>query len=884
MKKSFRNGNLQYFWGDFKEIGAFSTGFLEQMMEEARLRQKALRRIRLESIVDILVSAGKLWNDSSHYLRCRAMEYMPALTGFHRSMVEKALDAMASLLTRESLELKVERELGDPALLDRWSGTEGSGLSVMAGPLGTVLHVSAGNVFVGAVDSLVAGFLTKNVNILKCSGADPLFPMLFAQSLRDADSEGLLSGSFSILSFGSDDVDTTRFLKEHCDAIVVWGGREAVMAYRDDLPPGVRLIEHGPKYGFGVVTNRALTGGDPEALAGALALDVVMWESRACSSPQVIYIEGDSRAIMDFTSILGRELERLASSLPQGEPTFDEQIELLKARERAVFAEATGGGRLLCSRGSGDYTIIYEPSPSFSISPGNRCLYVKPYREWSEIREALRPFRTALQTVILACAPEERDSLLESLIGLGVTRITDAGSAHRSEIGAPHDGTFQLGELVRWVSQERASCIGGSGSEGEERLSRLLHFARENSPYYSRAFSGIEPLTVDRVPFLTKEEIYRNTPPEGTDLLTAPLAGAYAFASGGSTGAPKFGYYTYDEFDGIASMLREVYETAGVSSGDTVANLFFAGSLWTSFLAATMALGKIGCISLPIAGNAEMDLIVKYLSVFRPNVLIGSPSVLAQVAEACSDSIIPPLLVDRILYGGEHVSSSLHRFFEEKLAVKSVISAGYASVDGGVIGFQCRYCRGGAHHLFDRYQHLEIVDEDSGEPLPPGEEGEIVVTTLARRLMPVIRYRTGDRGRLTAGRCPCGRSEQLFELLGRCDDVVRVCAMNIHPGDIERFLQQDRGLSPQFQLRADEQGGRDRLSVLVEASDTESDGYAYRAIALRNRILSSNPELDLVIREGWLSSFIVEVVPPGALPRVKRTGKLKIVVDLRRRQ
>lgn len=884
MKESFRNGTLQYVWGDFKEVSASSADFLAEMMETAALRQKELRRVRLASIVDVLVSAGKLWNDRSCHLRRKALENMPALTGFHQCMIEKALDAMASLLTRESLELKVRRELGDPALLDRWSGTESSGLSVMAGPLGTVLHVSAGNVFVGAVDSLVAGFLSKNVNILKCSGADPLFPMLFAQSLREADGEGLLSGSFSVLSFSSDDVDTTRFLKERCDAIVVWGGSEAVMAYRDGLPPGVRLIEHGPKYGFGVITNRALTGRDPADLAGALALDVVMWESRACSSPQVIYIEGDRRAILDFISLLGRELERLASSLPQGELTFDEQIELLKARERAVFAEAEGEGHLLCSRGRGDYTIIYEPSPSFSISPGNRVLYVKSYSVWSDVEKALRPFRAALQTAILACTPDERDSLLESLISLGVTRIADAGSAHRGEVGAPHDGTFQLGELVRWVSQERASDTGGSASEGEERLSRLLHFARENSSYYSRTFSGIEPLTVGRVPFLTKEEIYRNTPPEGTDLLTAPLAGSYAFASGGSTGAPKFGYYTYDEFDEIASMLREVYETAGVSSGDTVANLFFAGSLWTSFLAATMALGKIGCVSLPIAGNAEMDLIVKYLSIFRPNVLIGSPSVLAQVAEACADGVVPPLRVDRILYGGEHMSGSLRRFFEEKLGAKSVISAGYASVDGGVIGFQCRYCRGGAHHLLDRYQHLEIVDEDSDEPLPPGEEGEIVVTTLARRLMPVIRYRTGDRGRLTGERCPCGRSGQLFELLGRCDDVVRVCAMNIHPGDIERFLQQDRGLSPQFQLRADEAGGRDRLSVIVEASDAESDEYAYRAIALRNRILSSNPELDLVIREGWLSSFIVEVVPPGALPRVKRTGKLKIVVDLRRRQ
>ncbi len=886
MKESVMQHNSQYLWGVFFEnTGSFTAAWYENLILKAHEIQKDLQAYSLSSIMEVIAQAGILWSDRAYYLRRKAMEYMPSLTGFHPGMVEKALDAMVSMLNRKSLELRIVRELGKSAFLDGWVNDAGRGCALRAIPLGVVLHVSAGNVFIGAVDSLVAGFLTKNVNILKCSGADPLFPMLFAQSLKEADRDNVLSRSFSVLSFGREDEDTSRFLKEQCDAVVVWGGEEAVKAYREGLPLGTRLIEHGPKYGFGVITGKALAGSERSHLARAVALDVAMWEQRACSSPQVLYLQGEkeSASVSDFISLLVKELDGLSSSLPQGELSFDEQIELLKARERAIFAEAMNEGLVFYRKGQSSYTVIFDSSPSFSLSPTNRCLYLKSYQEWGEIESALRPFRSSLQTVLLACAREEREPLLEALPGLGVTRIVDAGDAHAGAIGAPHDGTFQLAELVRWVSQESSSHVNPSDGTSGDRLQLLLHYARDHSPYYHKAFNGIEPLTVDEVPFLTKEEIYRNTPPLGTDLLTAPLAEAYVFASGGSTGAPKFGYYRYEEFDTVTTMLKEIYEIAGITKNDTVANLFYAGSLWTSFLAATMALEKIGCISLPIAGNAELELILRYISFFRPNVLIGSPSVLAHVAEAYTVSDFPVPPVERILYGGEHVSYALRRFFTEKLGVKSIVSAGYASVDGGVIGYQCPCCEGGVHHLLESYQHLEIIDEERGEPVPDGEAGELVVTTLSRTLMPVIRYRTGDRGRFLCTECHCGRRERLFELLGRCDDVVRISSMNIYPGDIETFLLEEKGLSPHFQLRAEERDGRDYLTVQVEACDTSSDAFAARARTLRSEILSHNPELELVLREGWLGSLIVEVVPRGTLRRVKRTGKLKIVIDRRRR-
>ncbi|MDQ7822821.1 MAG: acyl-CoA reductase [Candidatus Eremiobacteraeota bacterium] len=845
--------------------------------------KERLRSSPLDRIIAVLDRAGRRWADKSYGPRKKALAMMPLLTGFHPTMVERALETLAALLSRSELEKKVATELGTPGALDRWVRNGPTSVLVKALPLGLVLHVSAGNVFIGGIDSLVHGLLTKNVNILKFSGDDPLFPLLFAESLREVDDEGLVSGSFSLLSFRGGERAVEEALKKACDAVVVWGGEKAVEAYRSDLPLSCELVSYGPKYSLALVTRRGLTLRPLKEICRALALDVAMWEQRACSSPQVLYVEAKPQGavFLKFLSALEEALARISRELPQGELTMDEEIELLKYRERAVFASLLGEGRAAFPAGGTEYTVIVEHDPAFTCSPLNRCLIVKPYSRWEEVRRALLPVGKRLQTVSFLGTGEELQRVAYDLCALGATRVTGLGRAHIGEKGAPHDGSWQLARLVRWAaieSEELASLVPEEEGSHDRALGELLHYAQAHSPYYREK---LKDLAWPAVPFLERSDIYLNSPPKGTGLLTGSLEGASVFASGGSTGAPKFCIYGHGEFDEVAGVLAEVYRIAGITARDVVANLFMAGNLWTSFLAANGALEKIGSVTLPIAGNADLELIISYLDLFRPTALIGLPSVIIQLAEAL-EKRSRPLELKTILYGGEHLSDEVKEYLRKVFSAGNIMSAGYASVDAGPVGYQCPHCTGSVHHLLTEYQVLEVIDPETGGTAAPGVTGELVITNLKRRLMPVIRYRTGDAGRLIEGQCPCGRSDGLFELMGRCDDVVRVGTVSIYPDEIEHHLAAFPAVSHLFQIVAKSAARKDHLVIRVESRLDEAKDQRYLAGTIRRAILEGHGELAEALREKWLGSLSVEIVPKGSLPRVARTGKIKKVLDLRR--
>jgi phenylacetate-CoA ligase len=862
-----------YIFGNFVESPhPLDSAQLEGIFREAAGIREKIAAVPLRAIIEVLDEAGARWGDPSYPGRKEALEAMPALVGFHETMVVRALDALSGLLSRETLEKILTCELKLPESLDRWSNDPLFDGALRAMPRGIVLHVSAGNVFIGGIDSLVHGLLSKNVNLLKCSGADPLFPLLFARTMGEVDKEGLVAGSFSVLTFNAGDRALEEHFKRKCHAIVVWGGEEAVAAYRRDLPLSTKLIEYGPRVGFSLISREGVKASSLDTICQGLAHDVAMWEQRACSSPQTLFIERALATDLFFAALV-KAMEHVAERLPQGELTMDEEIEILKARECAVMSAVLGEGKVFFPAGSTSYTLIYEEKPGFRLSPLSRCLYIKPFNDFSEVLEALRPMASKLQTATLSLSPGEFERYSPLLLAAGVSRFTGVGKSSEGHAGGPHEGSYQLASLLSFRSRESAGV-----PRAPERLSRLVAFARSTSPYYRERLEGVEDFTL--FPLLTSRDLFLTTPPRGNDILTGPPDRAYTFASGGSTGEPKFCFYEYEEFDHVGAILARIYEIAGLTRRDLVANLFVAGSLWTSFLAATKALEKMGARSLPIAGNADMELILSYLDIFRPTALIGIPSIIIQIAEMVEKRSTGRLLVEKILYGGEHMSPEVRQYLREVLGTKTIMSAGYASVDAGVIGYQCGYCKGSIHHLLADYAYVEILDPEAGTPLKRGERGEIVVTNLHRRLMPIIRYRTGDAGRLLAGPCPCGREDPLFELLGRCDDVVRVGAMSFYPGEMEPHLAAFGELSHIFQIEARTEGRKEHVRVLVESKSPDVAEHRSMACAIRRAVIEKNTELALVLREGWLGSFVVQIVDPGSIERLSRTGKVRRVVDL----
>ncbi len=857
---------------------------VHQIFEQAE--QINLGSIPIREILDVLDRAGRAWRDPDYPLRKQARERLPELTGFSPEMIDRGFSELGRLLERSELQHKLRFELGRSSYLDGWVWRDVYDGYVRATPLGTVTHVSPGNVFLGAADSLVHGLLTKNVNLVKVSRGDPLFPLLFAQSLREADRGGKIFSSFCILTLPEEREEIESVLKLRSNAVVIWGGTSAVSAWSTGVGDGVKVIPYGPRFSFSLISEKFL---DEKALAeldlAALVEDVVTWETRACGSPQLFFWpESHNDRLPSLLEALAAEFQAWGFRLPPPERDPQVSVELRREYELTRFLGLKGRGQAVAAPDL-SWSVQVRPWEEHRHNPLNRSLIVIPYPDVKTLCDWLRPLRHTLQSVGLAARPHEFRNLGRRLTDLGAHRITEWGQMWRAKHGSPHDGVFQLAQLIRWSTIENLPERFDADKKLKPqipsktlRLGSLMEFARGRSDYYREHLPDIE-LTgandIVKFPRLDPETLRQNTPPAGKALLTGPLEGAYIFASGGSTGAPKFSFYSLEEWDEVTDILSAIYQKAGVTKGDTVANLFMAGNLWTSFLAASEALEKLGCIKLPIAGNVDPESVMSYLEMFSPTVLLGLPSLLVRLAELL-ESKGRRLNARTVLYGGESMSREARAYLKEILGATTVASAGYASVDAGPIGYQTLDLPVGHHHLLYDYQFLEFLDSETGEPVPDGQVGEITVTCLGRRLMPLIRYRTGDLGRWVDSH------RWTFELKGRIGDRIRVGTADIYPADVARVLDSIEGAGHIFQLVISKKDKKDHLEIQVERSTRGNSALEPAAVKLA--LLEQLDELSEALEQGWMNDFIVDLVDQGSLQGMRRTGKIRAVVDLRQEE
>lgn len=848
----------------------------------SRGREMSLQDTASREILDILDAAGRLWRNPNYPLRLEALERLPEVVGFGREMIERGFEELGRLLDRSELQRKLAYDLGRSARLDGWVWRRGYNGYIRAVPLGVLTHVSPGNVFLGAADSLVHGLLVKNINLVKVSRGDPIFPLLFAQSLKEADRAKRLYHKFSVFTLPDERHEHEEILQTRSDGVVIWGGREAIREWSKGAGDGVKVVPYGPRFSFSMVCRGLLDQSNLLELDYAgLVEDVISWETRACGSPQLLFWpEQHADDLPDFCARLAGEFERANRRFPAPKREFDVEVEIRKELELTRFL-ALHGKAILYEGDDLAWSVQVRRWEDHRGSPLNRTLVIVPYPDLSVLLEWLRPIRRTLQSVGLAGRPRDFRNVGAALTDLGVHRITEWGEMWRPNHGSPHDGTFQLRELVRWAVIESLPRRFDADRDLKpelpsktRKLKNLLDVARGRSPYYARVLPDIElqgAIDLRHLPRLDAETLRQNTPPVGKDLLTGPLDGAYIFASGGSTGAPKFSFFSLEEWEEVTDILAAIYQKAGVTRNDTVANLFMAGNLWTSFLAASEALEKLGCIKLPIAGNVDVDSILSYLGMFHPTVLLGLPSLLVRLAELVEERGVK-LQVRTILYGGESLSREARVYLKRVLGATTVASAGYASVDAGPVGYQTLDLPVGHHHLLYDYQFLEFLDPDTGEPVPDGVVGEITVTCLRRRLMPLIRYRTGDLGRWADS------SAWIFELKGRIGDRIRIGSADLYPADVARILDGIDGVGHIFQLVVSRKGRKDHLEVKVERS---SRGKVISAEVVKKALLGSLEELEEAFRMDWLGGLEINLLAQGALEGVTRTGKIKAVVDLR---
>ena len=226
------------------------------------------------------------------------------------------------------------------------------------------------------------------------------------------------------------------------------------------------------------------------------------------------------------------------------------------------------------------------------------------------------------------------------------------------------------------------------------------------------------------------------------------------------------------------------------------------------------------------------------------------------------------------------MSPAMADFFRKVFPGVSVKSAGYATVDAGVIGFQCGNSSPGVHHLFSGEQFLEILNSETFKPVKPGETGELFITTLNKRHMPMIRFRLGDLGRWMDGPCPCGRTEPRFEILGRCDDRIHIGGAHLFVNDLHNAVGEIPELSFNFQLIIETKGSKDFLRIKAETK-TRAKNTGDIKKRLIQSIRGNCEDLTYVLERGWMPEPEIEILPPDSIPKMERTGKIKRVVDKR---
>lgn len=848
---------MNYLFGKTTPAQTLTAASTLEIIREGRRKCRDLQSIPTTQILETLHAIGRAWIPGGDF-HVRAMAALPDALSFSREMIDASLAMIPGLFDRGSLERRLRLELGDPEILDRFVRKTHFEGRLTAIPLGVVTHITAGNVFLGAIDSLLMGFLTKNVSILKTSTNNQAFPALFAESVRAADPRGVLADKFAIVHWIGGTLDVETVIKTESNAIVAWGGEDMVRSYRHDLGLDVKLLEHGPKISFQVICADAARDHSMDDIARRMAREICLWDQAACASPQNAFIQRgiDETALLDA---LARAMTEFP--LPRGVIDADESVEILKEKFRAKASSLTETGAW---REGHDFVLHLDPKPGLRPSALNRTLVLKRFDTIEDLGQQLLSLAPVLQSCsYLATGPLKR-KLLRSLAMIGTQRFAPLGSLMDGMEGAPHDGHYILAELTRLVPDESRPDTISFVNDAIDAVPVYGELYNHNHIHSTRDLIPIDSTTLSRHSLTNSYATLRRADPTSRH--------GYVFSSGGTSGQPKYAFFTNNEFDQVGEMLAKGYRAQGIRPGDRCANLFIAGNMWSSFMAVDRALRLCDVIQLPIGGTADPAQTLSWLRDFQPHAVFGLPSLIVSLAnQAARDGIA--ITIPVICYAGEHLNALARDLLRRVFKTERFFSAGYASVDAGPIGYQCAHCGPREHHLYDNYIHMEILD------------GEAVVTSLARRAMPIIHYRTGDHVEWVASDrpCPCGDRGTRFQLLGRIDGQINIWSARVLIADIETALHQAGLPSPIFQIEVaeatDGSALRETMTITTESLDlpsTPSDA------AIRSSVFHHCHDLQVARDRAFLDDrLIIRHVASGGITRVARTGKVRPLIDKR---
>jgi len=379
--------------------------------------------------------------------------------------------------------------------------------------------------------------------------------------------------------------------------------------------------------------------------------------------------------------------------------------------------------------------------------------------------------------------------------------------------------------------------------------------------------AGISPTDIrslddiEKLPFTTSKDLQEGYP---FPLLSVPFEQVVRIhASSGTTGKKKVLCYTQKDIRDWAHFFARCYEMAALTPEDRV-QIAVGYGVWTAGVGFQLGCEEFGAMAIP-AGPGNMDMQCQFLEDFQTTVVCSTASMgLLMAEEVNRRGIREKINLKKIIFGSERSSDAMKRKVKELLGVEHLFDIpGMTELYGPGTGLDCVY-HSGIHYWAD-YYIIEILDPDTLQPVPEGEIGEMVVTTLAKEAVPLIRYRTRDLTRLIPGTCLCGSVLPRHDrILGRSDDMIIFRAVNIYPGQVDHVLSGLNGIGSEYQIIVDrKEDGRDYMRIKVEAAQ----GVDVQQFVELEKQVSREVKKQIMV------SAEVEILEYGILPRSERKSK-----------
>ena len=408
-----------------------------------------------------------------------------------------------------------------------------------------------------------------------------------------------------------------------------------------------------------------------------------------------------------------------------------------------------------------------------------------------------------------------------------------------------------------------------------KRLKQTVRLACKNIPFYQENFSAlnIKPRDIialkdiQKLPFTAREDLRANYPFGMLAVDTEQVVRLHT--SSGTTGKPKAIFFSKKDISQAAELIARCLVMTGTTKGDVLQNMMTYG-LFTGALVMHYGAEKVGVLVIP-AGPGNTQRQIALMQDFKSTTLHITPSYALYLASVMHNEGIDPkrdLSLRRAYLGSEPYSEETRNKIEKFFGIDVYNSYGLSEMNGPGVAFECMEKNG--MHLWEDNFIMEIIDPETGKNLPEGEKGELVLTTLCREAMPILRYRTRDIVMIIPGRCRCGRTHRrISRIIGRSDDMIIIRGVNIFPQQIERVLMGIKAVAQNYQIVLE---AYDQITVRVEITKDLFDGRVEHLVNLRNEITEK-------LRSEILVRPKVELLEPGTLPVTE--GKATRVIDKR---